>query len=201
MVILGILLGIMTPIEAGAVGAFGCFIIVLIKRKFTFKSFFDNLRGALDVTGMIFLILIGAMILGYFFAITEIPFKISTFLVSLPVNRYIIIICIMVLYLILGCFLPPFSTMVITLPIFFPAVMTLGFDPVWYGVLMIATVEMGLLTPPVGINVFIVAAVAKQPIGKVYKGVYPFIIADFIAIVLIIAFPQISLFLPQFVRY
>lgn len=201
LVIGGIYLGVFTPTEAAGVGAFGSFVITLGRKRLTRSSFYEALRDSIETTGMIIIILISAMIFGYFLALTRVPHAIATFFVSLPVTPFVIMVLIMLMYVVNGCFLPSFATAIITIPIIFPAVMALGFDPVWYGVLMVTTVELGMLTPPLGIMAFIISGVTKVPASTVFRGLFPFLIADFIAVALIMNFPAIPLFLTQFMRY
>lgn len=201
LIIGGIYLGVFSPTEAGGIGAFGSFVIALIKRRLTWKKFLDSLKNTVATTAMILIILIGAMILGYFLTLTEIPLKLAAWLTTLAANRWIIIVGVMLMYIALGCIMDSFATMIITVPIIFPAMMSLGFDPVWFGVLMIITVEIGLITPPVGLLAFIISGVTKEvSIGTVFRGIVPFLIADFFVVALIMAFPQISLFLPSLMR-
>lgn len=201
VVIGGIYLGVFTPTEAGGIGAFGSFVIALSKRGLTWRTFFDSLKNTVETAAMILIILIGAMILGYFLTLTKVPLNLASSLAALPVNRWVIIAVAMLMYIALGCIMDSFATMIITVPIIFPAIMSLGFDPVWFGVLMIITVELGLITPPVGMLAFIISGVTKEvSIGAVFRGVMPFLIVDFFAVALIMAFPQISLFLPSLMR-
>jgi len=197
VVIGGIYMGMFTPTEAGGIGAFGSFLFVLGKRKLTWKGFFDSLAGSVETTAMIFIITIGAFVLGYFITITQIPMRLADFLGALAVSRWVIIAAIMVLYLIMGCIMDALSAMIVTVPILFPVVMALGFDPIWYGVLMIVVVELGLITPPVGLIAFVIQGVTKDvSLGTIFKGILPFLIMDLVAVGLIIAFPQISTYLP-----
>ena len=200
LVIGGIYFGIFTPTEAGGVGSFGSFVIAVIKRKLDWKKFFASLMDTVESTSMILIMLVGAMTLGYFLTITKVPMTLADYLLALPINRWFIITLVMIVYLALGCVMDSFAIMIITVPIVFPAMMSLGFDPVWYGVLMVATVELGLITPPFGMLIFIISGVTKEPMGTVYRGMVPYIFSDLIAVTLIMAFPQIALFLPTLMK-
>ena len=147
---------------------------------------------------MVFLILIGAALLGYFLAVTRLPFELSSWVSGLEVNRYIILGMIILLYLFLGAIMSSLAMIVLTVPIIFPVIESLGFDPIWFGIIIVRVVEMGQITPPVGINVYVLKGVAKDlPLEVIFKGVFPFIIADICHVALLIAVPQIATFLPS----
>jgi C4-dicarboxylate transporter DctM subunit len=193
----GIYMGIFTPTEAGAVGAFGSIVISFIGRKLTWP----NLRGSVvetaQTTAMIVFMIVGAFMLMRFLAISKLPFFIGDLVAGLPVGRMWIMIAIIVMYIILGCFLDIYAAIILTCPIIFPAVMALNFDVIWFGVIMVRVMEMGLITPPMGMNVFIMASVSDVPIGTIFRGVVPFIIADILHVALLVAVPSLSLFLPN----
>jgi C4-dicarboxylate transporter DctM subunit len=193
----GIYMGIFTPTEAGAVGAFGSIVISFIGRKLTWP----NLRGSVvetaQTTAMIVFMIVGAFMLMRFLAISKLPFFIGDLVAGLPVGRMWIMIAIIVMYIILGCFLDIYAAIILTCPIIFPAVMALNFDVIWFGVIMVRVMEMGLITPPMGMNVFIMASVVDVPIGTIFRGVVPFIIADVLHVALLVAVPSLSLFLPN----
>jgi len=193
----GIYMGIFTPTEAGAVGAFGSIVISFIGRKLTWP----NLRGSVvetaQTTAMIVFMIVGAFMLMRFLAISKLPFFIGDLVAGLPVGRMWIMIAIIVMYIILGCFLDIYAAIILTCPIIFPAVIALNFDVIWFGVIMVRVMEMGLITPPMGMNVFIMASVSDVPIGTIFRGVVPFIIADILHVALLVAVPSLSLFLPN----
>ncbi len=196
-VIGGMFAGIFTANEAAAVGAVLALGFMIIKRQFTWKRFVMCLRDTIKTSAMVFLILIGAYVFGSFLAITKLPMSLASFVDSLEVSRYVILAVIIIIYMVLGCLMDSLAMVMLTVPIFLPIVLALGFDPIWYGVLMIMVMEMGLITPPVGMNVYIVAGVAKDvPLFTIFKGVAPFVGAMVVAIIIVIAFPQISLLLP-----
>ncbi|OGP65183.1 MAG: C4-dicarboxylate ABC transporter permease [Deltaproteobacteria bacterium RBG_13_47_9] len=206
LVIGGIYLGVFTPTEAAGVGAFGAFLFVVGKiafgkKRLTWQSFFDSLIDTGKMTAMVFVILIGANILGYFLAITRLPFALSDYVASLEVNRYIVLAIIIVVYLFLGAIMSSMAMIVLTVPILFPVITALGFDPIWFGIIIVRVVEIGQITPPVGINVFIIQGIAKDvPMFDIFRGVFPFLIADILHVVLLIAVPQIALFLPGLMK-
>ena len=198
IVIGGIYLGVFTPTEAAGVGAFGALIFALGRRKLNRKTFTDSLEETTQTTAMVFLILIGAALLGYFLAVTRIPFELSTWVGELPVNRYVILTLIIFLYLILGAIMSSLAMIVLTVPIIFPVVEALGFDPIWFGIIIVRVVEIGQITPPVGINVYVLKGVAKDlTLQGIFKGVFPFIVADICHVLLLVAVPQIATFLPS----
>jgi len=201
VVIGGLYLGVFTATEAAGVGAFAALIFTIVKKKLTRKNFAKSLLETGNTTAMVFVILIGANILGYFLAVSRLPFELSTIVAGLPVNRYVVLIAIMVVYMLLGCVMSSLAMIVLTVPVFFPVITSLGFDPIWFGILIVRVVEVGQVTPPVGINVFVIKGMAKDvPMYTVFRGVIPFLLADFAHIALLIAFPQITLFLPELMK-
>ena len=170
----------------------------VITRRLSFADFWTSARGAVVTTATVMLILIGAHMISPFLALSHVPSLVGEALVSLnlPVTGTLILMLLM--YLILGCFLEGFAMLVLTLPIFFPVVLQLGIDPIWFGVLVVLTLEMGLISPPVGINVFIVKSVAPNvSLADIFRGVVPFWLAMILTLIVLIAFPQISLILPD----
>lgn len=195
-VIGGIYTGVFTPTEAAGVGAFGAFFFALVRKRLTWKNFKVSLIDTTRNTGMIFIILMGAMILGYFLAITRLPFEIASMVADLPVNRYIILVLILIILTLLGCVMDSMAIVLLTVPIFFPVIVRLNFDPIWFGILVVRVTEMGLITPPVGLNIYIIKGISKVPMGTIFRGVMPFILADVCHIALLLAIPEISLLLP-----
>lgn len=193
----GIYGGIFTPTEAAAVGAVGAFLLVALKRRLTFGIMRSSLMETGRTTAMIFLIIIGAVIFSYFLAITQIPTKLSEFLGALPVSRYVVIAGIIALYIPLGMFIEVIGMMLLTLPVLFPIVVNMGFDPVWFGVVVVIMMESGLITPPVGINVFVISGIAKEvPLYEIFRGIVPFFLCMLLMVAILIAFPQLALWLP-----
>ncbi|MGN1001701.1 MAG: TRAP transporter large permease [Oscillospiraceae bacterium] len=198
----GIFSGWFTANEAAAVGATAALLYLIACRKFTWKVFVACLRDTVKTSGMIFLILIGAYVFGAFLTITQLPTILANFVNSLDVNRYIILLVIIIIYAVMGCFMDSLAMVMLTVPIFLPIMTSLGFNDIWYGVLMIMVMEMGLITPPVGMNVYIVAGVAKDvPLQKIFKGVAPMVLGMCVAVIIVCAFPDVALFLPRLLGY
>ena len=202
IVIGGIFAGWFTANEAAAVGATLSLIYLIARGRFTWKIFGSCLRDTLKTSGMIFLILIGAYVFGAFLTLTQLPTTLASFVNGLTVSRYIILLVIIIIYAVMGCLMDSLAMVMLTVPIFLPIMQALGFHDIWYGVLMIMVMEMGLITPPVGMNVYIVAGVAKDvPLQKIFRGVAPMVLAMCVAIVILCAFPKIALILPQALGY
>jgi tripartite ATP-independent transporter DctM subunit len=194
----GLYMGVVTPTEAAGVGAFGSFVIALFKRKLNFKSLVQSLMDTGKTTAMIFLIIIGANIFSSFLGLAKIPMGLADFVAGLEMPRIVILAGIILIYIIMGCVMDCYAIMILTVPIIFPVVEALHFDPIWFGVLMVIVLEVGLITPPVGLNVFVLKAAApKVPMTTIFRGIWPFLIAALLSIVILIAFPQIALFLPS----
>ncbi|MBW1774187.1 MAG: TRAP transporter large permease subunit, partial [Deltaproteobacteria bacterium] len=190
--------GIFTPTEAGAIGATGALVIGLIKRQFSWKKLTIALLDTGRTVSTLFLLLIGAHILGYFLAGSEAPHQVSAFIANLPLPRYILLALILFIYLLLGCIMNILPAVIVTLPIFFPTVMALGFDPIWFGVILVIIMEMGLITPPVGMNVFVIKGVAEDVnIGTIYRGIFPFLLAMIASVIILTLYPDIALFLTK----
>jgi tripartite ATP-independent transporter DctM subunit len=197
LVIGGIYTGLFTPTEAAGVGATLIFLMAIWKRKLTSKILLGSLFEAVRISVMVLFLVAGANVFSYFLALSTIPINVSTWISSLTVSKYVILIFIVLIYLLLGCFLDAISMMILTLPVIFPVVLNLGFDPIWFGVICILMMGAGLITPPVGLCVFTVASIAKDaPLEEVFKGALPFLIAILFVTFLITLYPQIALFLP-----
>lgn len=192
-----IYLGVATPTEASAFGAFGAFLLAIVKGKITPSSLYKTLLRASHGTCMIIMILVGASIFGYFFTLTHVTQDLVAWIGSLPTSRWVIITLILCGYIMLGSFMDQIAILVLTVPIVLPLIKTLGFDPIWFGVIKIVTAEVGMITPPVGLNCFIVARYAKWPVAEVFHGTFPHFIAHLIAIAILVAFPSIILWLPS----
>ena len=193
----GIFFGLFTPTEAAAVGAFMTLLIAIIRRQLYWKGFIQSLADTTKISCMIMVIVTGAVIFGHFMAITRIPYMLADYVSSLPLPPHAIIGVIILVYLVGGCFMDALAMIMLTIPIFFPVVQKLGFDPIWFGVVIVLITEMGVITPPVGINVYVVYGVARDvPLEKIFRGVFPMLIALFVCNLLLILFPQIALWLP-----
>lgn len=197
VVIGGIYAGVFTPTEAAGVGAFGAFFFSVIRKKLSWKVFNKSLINTLRTTGMLFLIMMGAMIFGYFLSVSQLPFDIASIVGELSVNRYIILAVILIITLALGCVMDSMAIVLLTIPVFYPLIIDMGFNPIWFGILVVRVTEMGLITPPVGMNVFIIKGISDVPIGTIFKGIIPFLMADLIQVGFLIMFPQIVLFIPN----
>jgi tripartite ATP-independent transporter DctM subunit len=197
LIIGGIYLGVVTPTEAAAAGAFLTGVIGVVRRRLRGAVIMACLVEALRTSVAIFTILIGALLFGYFLAITQTPQKITGFLVALELGRYGTLALILTLFVLLGCVLDAMAMIILLVPIVFPVIQTLGFDPIWFGVIVVMTVELGLITPPVGMNVFVINSIVPDTslIG-IFKGVAPFVLTDLVRLALLVAFPWLVLFLP-----
>ena len=197
MVMGGLFLGIFTPTEAGAVGALGTLLLSLVKRSLSWKGFVESLMETTRISCMILLIVAGATVFGHFLAITRIPFDIATWVSSLAFHPWIIMLLILLIYFIGGCFIDSLALIMLTVPIFYPVITGLGFDPIWFGVVIVLITQIGVITPPVGVNVYVVSGVARDvPLHIIFKGVLPLMLALVIVVLILIPFPQIALWLP-----
>ncbi|OAK61529.1 C4-dicarboxylate ABC transporter permease [Variovorax paradoxus] len=196
-VIGGLYGGFFTPTEAGGVGASGAFILGLVRRKLDGPKIREALLSATRTAAAVFTVLIGALLFGYFLTITQGPQKLTEFLTGLGIGRYGVLALIMLMYLVLGCLMDAMAMIILTVPIIYPVIVHLGFDPIWFGVIIVMTVELGLIHPPVGMNVFVIKSVVKDvSFTTIFKGVLPFIVTDIVRLVILIAFPIIALWLP-----
>lgn len=199
LVIGGLYAGIFAPSEAGAVGAFGAFIITLARPSLKNKkaAIISALRETFKVTCFIFVIVIGAMIFNVLLATSGFASFLNDAILGLHVSRYLILFGVLVLYIILGMLMDPLAITLLTIPVLTPIFTNLGFDPIWFGVIFILMTEIGLITPPVGMSVFVVQGVTKAPMSEIFKGVTPFVVGMFVCVLLLILFPQIALWLPH----
>jgi tripartite ATP-independent transporter DctM subunit len=194
----GIYLGFINPTEAGAIGATALFIIVIIKRKLTKQNMFAALLEMARISIMVLFLVAGATLFSYFLALSTIPTAVSTWIAGLGVSKYIILVIIVAIYFLLGCFLDSVSMMVLTLPVIFPVIVAIGFDPVWFGVLLVLMMEAGLITPPVGLNIYTIAGIAPDvPMGTIFRGATPFLLSIIATAIILTIFPQIATYLPS----
>ncbi len=197
LVLGGIVMGLFSPNEGGAIGAVGAFFFALAKRKLNLSNFKESLVQAGVLTARLMCIMIGVGVLGYFFAATRLPFVLADWITSLPFNRFVIFAIIIFIYIILGCMMNVIPMLMLTLPSIFPTVLALGFDPVWFGVVSVMVMEMGQITPPVGVVVFALSGVAKGiPMEEIFKGVFPFVGLIIIGVILVTIFPDLATWLP-----
>lgn len=197
-VIGGLYGGFFTPTEAGGVGASGAFLLGVLRGKLDRAGIREALLSATRTSAAVFTVLIGALLFGYFLTITQTPQKLTEFLTSLGVGRYGVLAMIMVMYLVLGCLMDAMAMIILTVPIIYPVILQLGFDPIWFGIIIVMTVELGLIHPPVGMNVFVIKSVVKDvSFMTIFKGVIPFVITDILRLIILISFPIIALWLPN----
>ncbi len=197
-VIGGLYGGLFTPTEAGGMGAGGAFLLGVLRRKLDAKGTRQALLQATRTAAAVFTVLIGALLFGYFLTITQVPQKLTAFVTDLGLSRYVVLALIMVMYLVLGCLMDAMAMIILTVPIIFPVILQLGFDPIWFGVIIVMTVELGLIHPPVGMNVFVIKSVVPElSFTTIFKGVIPFVVTDIVRLVILIAFPMIALWLPS----
>ncbi|WP_300300449.1 TRAP transporter large permease [Ferrovibrio sp.] len=192
-----IYLGIATPTEAASLGAFGAMVIAAMRRRLTWNSFCNALFSASRTTCMIVLIIICAQVFGYYFTLTGFTQELVSYVGNLDVSRWFIFLLIVLLYLVLGCFLDQVAILFLTVPVVLPVVTALGFDPIWFGIIIIITAEVGLVTPPVGLNVYVVSAYSKIPVKDIFIGVTPHVIAHMLVILLLAMFPALVMWLPS----
>jgi C4-dicarboxylate transporter DctM subunit len=190
-----------TPTEAGGVGAAGAFLIGVLRGRLRRPEILRSLLQATRTAAAVFTVLIGALLFGYFLTVTQTPQKVTEFLTGLGLGRYGVLALIMVMYLVLGCLMDAMAMIILTIPIIFPVIVHLGFDPIWFGIIIVMTVELGLIHPPVGMNVFVIKSVVHDvSFSTIFKGVIPFIITDIVRLIILIAFPIIALWLPGMLR-
>jgi C4-dicarboxylate transporter, DctM subunit len=197
LVVGGIMNGFFTPTEAGAVGTFAILVLAIAKRGLNFRGYVKSLTESLRTAGMILMLIAGSVILGHFIAVTNIPQNTADWLVKLPLNRYVIMVMICLVYEIGGSFIDDLAFMILATPIFYPAVQKLGFDPIWFGILIGVVVMIGVVIPPVAVCVFVVKNITKEPIGRIYKGVAPFLISLVLVWALLFIFPGLATWLPS----
>jgi C4-dicarboxylate transporter DctM subunit len=201
-VILGLFFGWFSPTQAGAAGVAGAILIGLVTRTLTWGGFINALKDTVRVTCMVMVIVAGATVFGHFIAVTKIPMMLTDWVGSLPLPPMGIMGIIIVIYILGGCFMDSLALITLTIPIFFPVVIALGLDPIWFGVIIVLVTEMGVITPPVGLNVYVIHGVAKDvPLETIFRGIFPFLAALVIAAIFLLVFPQIATFLPSFAKY
>lgn len=192
--------GVATPTEASAIGAFGALLISFWKRGFDPRLVRQAAIKASVSACMISTIILGAQVFGYFFALTHVTQDLVGWVASLNTSRWVIVILILLMYIVLGAFMDQIAILVLTVPVVIPVIVSLGFDPIWFGVIKIVTAEVGMVTPPVGLNCFIVARYAQRPVAEVFHGIVPHFVAHIFIIGVFLAFPQLILWLPSMVN-
>jgi C4-dicarboxylate transporter DctM subunit len=190
--------GVFTVTEAAGCGACGALIIGILRGRLGWSEIRDSMIEAVRTGGSIFTIVVGAFLFGYFLVITQTPQKVSDFLTGLPIGPYGVLVLILAMYLVLGALMDELAIILVTVPIIYPVMMQLGFDPIWFGVIIVMVTTLGMVMPPVGINVFVINSIARDiPLWQIYKGVMPFVLVDLIRLALLVLFPAIALYLPS----
>ena len=198
----GLFLGWFSPTQAGAIGAGGALLIGLVRRNLTWKTFVESGKDGLLTACMVMFIITGATVFGHFLAVSNIPFLLADWIGNLPISRMAIMTVVIFIYFMGGFFMDSMALIVVTVPIFYPIVQKLGFDPIWFGVIIVLTAEMGVITPPVGVNVFVIKGIAPDiPLELIFRGILPFLAAIILLTILIALFPQLATFLPSLVSY
>ena len=193
----GLMVGFFTPTEAGSIGIAAVFLLSVVKRDMTMTAFLNAVAESLRTACMVIMLIVGSTLLGHFLAVTKIPMIAADWVTQLPLNRYITMILISMIYQLGGSFIDDLAFMVLATPIFYPVILKLGFDPIWFAMIIAVTVMIGVVIPPVAINVFVVKNITKEPFGVIYSGVYPFLISLVVVGALLFVFPQIATFLPS----
>jgi TRAP-type C4-dicarboxylate transport system permease large subunit len=197
----GIYLGIATPTEAAAIGTLGSFLFIIGRRRLTLNSFVSTLIDTGVTTGMLLTILIGAMFFSIFLSITGLPMLAAEWITGLEINKYLVLGIVLAMYIPLGCVMDSLAMIVLTIPLFFPTLKALGFSPILLGILAARAIEIGQITPPVGLNVFIIRGIVPEvPLIVIFRGILPFFFCDLIYLAVLVAVPQISLFLPNLMK-
>ena len=199
----GLFFGWFTPTEAAAVGAFGVLVVSMVRKQMTWKGFVDALYETLRTSCMVMMLVAGAVVFGKFLAVTRIPFNVASWIGGFDLPPLLILGMVVLVYFIGGCFMDSLALVMLTVPVFYPLIIDLGYDPIWFGIIIVMVTEMGVITPPVGINVYVVYGVARglpgggMPLESIFKGITPFMVAVLIGIVILALFPEIILFLPN----
>jgi len=194
----GLFWGIFTPTEAGAVGAFGVLFLAVIRGQISWAGFVKSLYETLRTTCMVLLLIAGAVIFGHFLAVTRIPFSVASWVGGLHLPPFAIVGMIVLVYLIGGCFIDALALIMLTIPIFYPIVLDLGYDPIWFGIIIVLVTQMGVITPPVGINVYVVSGIDREtPLERIFKGVIPFLVALIVGTGVLIMLPKFVTWLPD----
>jgi|LSQX01.1.fsa_nt_gb tripartite ATP-independent transporter DctM subunit len=202
LVIGGLFLGWFSPVEAGSIGAAGALLIGLLRREIKWQKFIDFTRDGLRTAAMIICLIAGATIFGRFMAVTTIPFIIADWVESLPLHPNAIMAVIVLIFLVGGCFMDVMPLITLLVPVIFPVVVRLGFDPIWFGVIIVLMGTLGVITPPVGVNVYVIKSISPEtPLEKIFKGIFPFLAGILLTTALVIVFPKLALFLTEFAKY
>jgi tripartite ATP-independent transporter DctM subunit len=202
LVIIGLFLGWFSPTQAGGAGTAGALLIGLVRGQLSWQGFLSAVKDSLRITCMVMVIVAGAIVFGHFMAVAKIPLILADWVVSLPLPSMATMGVIIIIYIIGGCFMDSLAMITLTVPIFYPVVVALGFDPIWFGVIIVLVTEMGVITPPVGVNVYVIKGIAEDvPLETIFKGIFPFLAALIAMVAILMLFPQIATFLPSLTRY
>jgi C4-dicarboxylate transporter, DctM subunit len=197
IVVGGLMAGFFTPTEAGSVGTFAVLLLTLAKKDMDRKKFYKAAVDTLRIACMVLLMVAGATILGHFFVVTRTPYIVAEWLVGLHVHRIIVMLIIIAVYLIGGSFIEDLAFLILATPIFLPIALKLGYDPIWFGIIICTVTMIGIIIPPMAISAFVVSGVTGEPIGNVYKGIYPYLVGMSLCLLIFLLFPGISLWLPN----
>jgi tripartite ATP-independent transporter DctM subunit len=197
VVVGGLMYGFFTPTEAGSVGTMAVLALTLAKKDMDLKKFIKSIKETLRIACMVLVLIAGATILGHFFAVTRTPYLVAQWMEGLQLDRNIVMLIIVAVYLIGGSFIEDLAFLILATPIFLPVVIKMGYDPIWFGVIVCVITMIGIILPPVAINAFVVSGVTKEPVGTIYKGVYPYLIGMVICLLILLLFPEISLWAPN----
>ncbi|MBN1847607.1 MAG: TRAP transporter large permease [Deltaproteobacteria bacterium] len=196
----GLVIGVFTPTEAGAVGAFGAVVFSMFRKRLNWTKFKNAVVETMKTTGMLYGILVGAFLFKYFLAVTTIPTRLADYVGGLTLSPLVIIVLVMLVYVGLGCVMDALAMILLTIPVFFPLAVGLGFDPIWFGIIIVRMTEIGLITPPIGMNVYAISGIAPEvPVTTIFKGIVPFLIADILHVALLLFFPGVVMFLPNLI--
>ena len=196
LILVGIYAGVFTPTEAGAIGAFGAIVISLIARRLNGQNLLNAVLETAQMAAMIVLLIIGAFTFIKLMAVSQLPSMLADFVIGLHLSKYLVLALTILIYVILGMFCDIMVAILLTVPVLVPVIVAMGFDPVWYGVLLVVVIEMGLISPPIGMNVFMLSGITGTPIGTIFRGVWPFVAIELVFVVILTTFPQIALWLP-----
>jgi C4-dicarboxylate transporter, DctM subunit len=196
LVVGGLMKGFFTPTEAGSIGTFAVLLLSIVKKDLTWRGYVKSIQESLRTACMVLMLIVGSTILGHFLAVTKIPMQAADWVIALNFPRELTIVIIVLIYLLGGSFIDDLAFMILATPIFFPVILKLGYDPIWFGMIIGITVMIGVVIPPVAINVFVVKNITKVPFGVIYRGVYPFLISLVFCAILLFLFPSLALYLP-----
>jgi tripartite ATP-independent transporter DctM subunit len=202
LVLLGIFLGWFSPTYAAAAGTAGVIIIGVLRKQLTWQGFLNGVKEAIQINCFIMVIVAGAFIFGHFLTITNIPTMMVDWVAALGLNKYLVFAAVVIIYYVISMFMDELALITLTVPIFYPLILSVGWDPIWFGVIMVLLVEIGVIAPPVGINVFVIHGVADGvPINTIYRGIFPFLACMFLLAIILMIFPAIATWLPSFMTY